>query len=46
MFGEKGRLYVLYGHLNEGILGDSGRVLVFLRLGQENDKINMFGSFF
>jgi hypothetical protein len=23
--GEKGRLYVLYGHLNEGILGDSGR---------------------
>ncbi|XP_004492018.1 uncharacterized protein [Cicer arietinum] len=23
--GEKGRVYVLYGHLNEGILGDSGR---------------------
>ena len=23
--GEKGRLYVLYGHLNEGMLGDSGR---------------------
>jgi len=23
--GEKGRLYVLYGHLNEGILDDSGR---------------------